>query len=330
MDWAGPNGSVGILAWIESHTVLSRHRKLRELAIALRLRPAYVAGHLHLLWHAALEQQEDGDLSSWTDQFIADQADFAGDAPQFVRLLQQLRWLDDRLIHDWLDYAGRYLESKYKTSNPRRLREIWNAHGINYDTGESKSAFSPPKGVPPTLDNPPTNHSSAAQTGPVMGRPRKKPRPPNPDHTPLVRYFCDAWEKRRGAVYPFDGGKDAKHISEILRLSGTTERACAAIDRFLDSGDRFAEKQGFSVSELRRSIARWVEQGRADEDEPDEPEKEIPPLRRQCLALAESRNWPVIVGMGGGEDVWRKFTESEPDERLKKAIVFMGASPVGT
>jgi len=117
---------------MESHTVLMRHRKLAELATALRIRRSYAMGHLHALWHAALEQQEDGDLTAWSDEFIADSSDFPGDAPQYVRLLQQHRWLDGRLIHDWLDYSGLFLIKKYSTSNRVRLVEIWLKHGRVY------------------------------------------------------------------------------------------------------------------------------------------------------------------------------------------------------
>ena len=120
------------MLWIESHTVLLRHRKTVGLARALRLRPAYVLGHLHALWHAALEQREDGDLSSWSDEIIADLSDFPGDAPQYVRLLQEHGWLDGKLLHDWLDYAGRYLVTKYSAKNRLRLVEIWALHGRTY------------------------------------------------------------------------------------------------------------------------------------------------------------------------------------------------------
>jgi len=116
------------VAWIESHTVIMRHRKLLELATELRIRPAYAMGHLHSLWHAALEQQEDGDLSLWSDEFIAQMADFPGDAPQFVRLLQKHNWLEGKLLHDWLDYAGKYLTAKYRTANPKKLRQILLKH----------------------------------------------------------------------------------------------------------------------------------------------------------------------------------------------------------
>lgn len=118
--------------WIESHTVLSRHRKVKETARALRIRPAYLIGHLHLLWHAALEQAEDGDLTCWSDEFIAESADFPGDAPQFVRLLQDHGWLDGRLVHDWPDYAGKFLMGKYAGSHRERLVEIWAKYGRIY------------------------------------------------------------------------------------------------------------------------------------------------------------------------------------------------------
>lgn len=121
------------MAWIESHTVLIRHKKLRDLARELRLRPAHLMGHLHALWHAALEQREDGDLSSWSDEFIAEMSDFSGDAPQYVRLLTKHGWLDeDRKIHDWIDYVGMYLTRKYSHNDRDRLVRIWDLYGRIY------------------------------------------------------------------------------------------------------------------------------------------------------------------------------------------------------
>ena len=32
------------------------------------------------------------------------------------------------MLHDWLDYAGRYLEARYRKGNPLRLSEIWTKH----------------------------------------------------------------------------------------------------------------------------------------------------------------------------------------------------------
>lgn len=128
------------MAWIESHTVLIRHRKLTSTAHALRLKPVYLLGHLHALWHTVLEQQEDGDLSSWDDDSIANAACYGDSAAKFVSLLLSHKWLDDaRTIHDWLDYAGLYLIRKYAKRNKPRLAEIWAKHGKVYGQSSQKS-----------------------------------------------------------------------------------------------------------------------------------------------------------------------------------------------
>ena len=115
-----------------------------ELAKDIRLRPVYVLGHLHVLWHAALEMQEDGDLSSWSDFVIAEKSDYHADAPKYVSLLQKHGWLgyrdsdknllpgSEKLIHDWLEYAGGYLKSKYRVNNPQKLQIIWGKHGLTF------------------------------------------------------------------------------------------------------------------------------------------------------------------------------------------------------
>lgn len=120
--------------WLKSHTGTKRHRKLVNLSHELRLKKVYVLGHLHALWHETLEQCEDGDLSQCSDETIADWAQFEGDAAKFVSLLQKHKFLDKKLIHDWIDYAGAYLTTRYKTGDPHKLIEIWKKHGRKYGT----------------------------------------------------------------------------------------------------------------------------------------------------------------------------------------------------
>lgn len=153
------------MPWIESHTVLMRHRKLVALAATLGIKPVLALGHLHALWHAALEQQEDGDLSGWTSEFIAAAAAWEGDPDAFLSALQDKkhRFLDKKRIHDWGTYAGRYLYSRYHTSNPSRLLEL-----------EKKITFRKPLGKPigrlkatnppdPQDNNPPDKRESFSE-----------------------------------------------------------------------------------------------------------------------------------------------------------------------
>lgn len=75
---------------------------------------------------------------------------YEGSAPQYVSLLQQHGWLDGKLLHDWLDYAGNYLVRKYHNSHRRKLIDIWLRHGRRYGKSASLShtkGRSPPSKV---------------------------------------------------------------------------------------------------------------------------------------------------------------------------------------
>lgn len=120
--------------WLRSHTGTKRNRKVINLSKELRLKKVYVLGHLHALWHETLEQCEDGDLSTCSDETIADFAEFEGDATKFVSLLQKHGFLDKKLIHDWIDYAGAFLIGRYKNNEKEKLVAIWKKHGRDYGT----------------------------------------------------------------------------------------------------------------------------------------------------------------------------------------------------
>lgn len=120
------------MAWIESHQTIGAHPKTRKAARALGIRPVHLVGHLHLLWHWALELAEDGDLSKFDAEDIAIAADWDGDPDQFVEALvdcgpgDSAGFLerdgqcgapeDDRIgrlvLHDWWTYAGKLVERR--------------------------------------------------------------------------------------------------------------------------------------------------------------------------------------------------------------------------
>lgn len=151
------------MPWIESHTVLLRHRKVIELAADLKIRKAYAMGHLHALWHSAIEQQENGDLSAWSDAMIANAADYSGDPKRLVHSLKRRGWLErNRRLHDWWDYAGPFLRSKYKR-NP----EKWERVRSLYVTVTSPS--NRPHRTEPNLTN--TDRTGMADLSAENGRP---------------------------------------------------------------------------------------------------------------------------------------------------------------
>ncbi len=120
------------MPWIESHSVIGRHRKVKGLARQLKIPVPTAVGYLHLLWHSVIEQAEDGDLSQWTPDAIADLAMYEGEPAEFLKALQDNKLFDGLRVHDWLEYAARYLITKYKTRNTPKLREIWAKYGRIY------------------------------------------------------------------------------------------------------------------------------------------------------------------------------------------------------
>jgi len=120
------------MAWIESHTKTRRHHKLLRLAARLNTKPVYLIGHLHLFWWNVLELKEDGDITVWTPKEVAFYAEWEGNPNEFYNALLEEGWLKQLngriLIHDWLDYAGRYLQGKYRTHRAEKLEEIKAKH----------------------------------------------------------------------------------------------------------------------------------------------------------------------------------------------------------
>lgn len=99
------------MAWLKKDSRLRGHPKLIATAGALGIKPVYLEGHLDSMWLGALERYEDGDFSKISNEEIAILAEWnTSTADRFVEVLTEKRWLDNRLIHDWLDYVGDFLK----------------------------------------------------------------------------------------------------------------------------------------------------------------------------------------------------------------------------
>lgn len=114
------------MAWIESHQSLSRHRKTLRAAALLRVNRHQLIGHLHELWWWALDNvPADGNLGDLTDLEIAQGAEWSGDPTEFVRALTDAGFIDEtddgRYLHDWYDYAGKYLEKRAQDAERKRV-----------------------------------------------------------------------------------------------------------------------------------------------------------------------------------------------------------------
>ena len=160
------------MAWIESHSVLVDHRKVRECASVLGIKKVYLIGHLHCFWHKVIELAEDGVITSWSAEDISYYAQWEGDPKTFQDALQG-RFIDEKrgekVVHDWLDYAWKYLYRKYHTSNHKRLEDIQKIHKStgkpkSKTKGETKGDTQVVLPNQPNLTNQPNQPNLTAQT----------------------------------------------------------------------------------------------------------------------------------------------------------------------
>lgn len=117
-------GGWGHMAWIESHQELGRHPKTRRAAKLLSTSRAAVIGHIHCLWWWALDFAQDGVLTKFDADEIADACLWDGEPEAFVTGLVGAGFLDavdgQLVVHDWGEYAGRLIERR--TSDAERKR----------------------------------------------------------------------------------------------------------------------------------------------------------------------------------------------------------------
>lgn len=106
------------MAYVEAHASLREHPKTKKLARLLNISRAQAIGHMLCLWWWCQEYADDGNLSAYELEDIAEAADWDGDAAGFVDALLTcgtkdragfLAKHDDGtlVINDWMEYGGK-------------------------------------------------------------------------------------------------------------------------------------------------------------------------------------------------------------------------------
>lgn len=109
------------MLYTPSHAELAQHPKTRKLARKLGVSIPTAIGHLHLLWHFALKYAQDGDLSRFDNDEIADGCMWEGDPSDLYEAFCAAGWIEEATIHDWDQYGGKYINRK--EANAQRMRE---------------------------------------------------------------------------------------------------------------------------------------------------------------------------------------------------------------
>lgn len=130
------------MAWIEFHPdEIIELQKFQDFRVDLHWSSNEALGFLGRFWGKVLKLRESGDISGWRPDYIVSLTEAKTAADRLEKALKG-RWIDvhgDRmLVHDWLKYAGRYLEKRYYSADPGRLVDIWALHGMRYEMNKSQ------------------------------------------------------------------------------------------------------------------------------------------------------------------------------------------------
>jgi hypothetical protein len=197
------------MAWIESHQTLASHPKTRKAARALGIPTVNLIGHLHCLWHWALDLAEDGDLSKFDAEDIAIAAQWEGDSQQLVDALLDCGFGDgpgflerngsygdpqqgltgSLVLHDWWAYAGKLVARRQQDRERKAAR---------------RSAANT-QDVPGTSDGPPADGQGSAGS-----REPDSTEPTEPDQTEQdLKTFGDTYPRKDGMKW---GGTSRKEV----------------------------------------------------------------------------------------------------------------------
>jgi hypothetical protein len=124
-----------VSAWLESHQSLRDHPKTKKLARRLGVRLPEAIGILHCLWWWCLDYAQDGDLTQYEPDEIADGCEWGGDPDELLACLVDCHFVDNGsgfIVHDWYEYAGRLIarrEQDRKRKSQSRKPDVQRTSG---------------------------------------------------------------------------------------------------------------------------------------------------------------------------------------------------------
>lgn len=234
------------MAWIEFHSNrIKKLKKFGDLRRSLQWSAHETLGFLGSLWGEALDVAESGEISGWTPEYLCELTGVSLDPKRVWDALVVTGWLDEVnekvLIHDWPDWAGRYLESKYRTSSPDLLAQIWTLHGRIWRESDHRRT----KDGPPVLPD---------RTKPNPKKPAPSGASADDQKWPLesLRRVVNGWKVQSGnaeddkawdrVYYP----RCLPYAKELLTLfNGDVD---AVLDCIQERWELIKDKKGFDLS----------------------------------------------------------------------------------
>lgn len=112
------------MAWIESHQELVNHPKAKRFKRKLNVSEHEAVGILHYFWWWALDFAQDGDITDFTPDDVADGCRYNGDSKLFLESLIESGFVDEvegrLMLHEWMQYGGKLIA--WRVSNAEKQK----------------------------------------------------------------------------------------------------------------------------------------------------------------------------------------------------------------
>lgn len=241
------------LPWIQVEK--SGIAQCRVLARLLAIPEAQGIGLGLMLWEWALEIAEDGDFSGNVPDAEILAASLMWPVEDSARLVTQLQRVGMLATHPQLRVRGLDRYRRAWEKNTRKNINTLKSGGRVPETGANPAPVAPKPARKTETETDTKESAAVAPVLPVVPEPKKpKVRTGDPRHIPLIAKLTEVFRVDRGWSYPFDGGRDAKAVANLL--------AKAEPDAIAAAWGRALAHSGFpsvsTLSELNTHLARFL------------------------------------------------------------------------
>lgn len=207
------------MAWIESHQALGQHPKVLQLSKACGWSVDETIGKLHRFWWWCLDYATDGRLERFDHATIGSVFGVSEGESNLVQSLTRIGFLDSEpeiRVHDWWDYAGRFLQVRYKRT-PKIWKEIKRFYGHSIQRTNNRT----------TTEQQPTNNHKPNQPNLTNLNQPNLTKPTSCDMPSAVAEFEEFWKAyprkvggKKNALRAWGKAKDRPAIQHLLVIIG--------------------------------------------------------------------------------------------------------------
>jgi hypothetical protein len=258
--------------------------KFKRLKRRLQLRHWQAVGLLESIWQCAALNAPDGDIGRLSNDEIAAELEWEGEADDLIDALADCDWLDRDeefrlIVHDWSDHVPTWLKGAY-IKNGKQFADQLAKHRSKSakqakDGGQKPAkqtstdvlATTPNLTIPNLTEPDPTNTTGCAGDASGNG---PDDEPSDPGKPPRKKHSYSETFERWYAIYPVKVGKEGASAAfgrAMKRIQGMKAMEFdEALDWLCSVTDTFASSPK-GRGEYVKHPATWLNEGHYDDDQ---------------------------------------------------------------